>query len=83
MVNDPEFRVYPNPTVGMLTLELPALSGQAATIEITDLTGRRIMTQVLRQAPQSQLDLGGLKAGIYILSVYATDGVRTRRVVVR
>jgi hypothetical protein len=81
VVNDPGFQVHPNPTNGLLSLDIPALAGQKATVKVFDIAGKMVLRRDMYQ--QAQLDLGELKAGVYVLSVYAKDGVRTQRVVVQ
>lgn len=76
-----QLRVYPNPTAGLFNLELPMSVGQSAVVQVADLAGRTVYRQELRQ--QAQVDLSQVKAGIYLVSVYTAEGVRTRRVVVQ
>ena len=59
------FTAFPNPSAGLLTLELPTSLSANASLRLLDLTGR-----VLRQMPAlagHQLDVRGLPAGAYIL----------------
>lgn len=61
------FVAYPMPTTGLLTVQLPAGLPTASTLALHDLTGR-----LLRQQPvpaSGQLDLRGLPAGVYLLTL--------------
>lgn len=83
VINDPDFQVFPNPTTGLLSLDIPSLAGKEATVQVTDLAGRMVFGEELRRQARAQLDLSKLKTGIYVVSIYAADGVRTRRVMVK
>ena len=63
------FRAYPNPSAGLLTVDLPAGLAPGASLQVLDLTGR-----VMRQLPASasgQLALRELAAGAYTLLLTA------------
>ena len=62
------FKVYPNPTSGSLFMEWPGLHPGAMTIELFDLTGRKVMRH---RTTERRLSLDGLPAGIYSLRVNA------------
>ncbi|MFZ5554224.1 MAG: T9SS type A sorting domain-containing protein [Bacteroidota bacterium] len=63
-----DVNLYPNPSNGDLTIEL--LNGEAAQVEITDLTGRIIFS-----SPQNSLrkeySLSAFSSGVYIVKVYS------------
>lgn len=75
-------RVFPNPTDGLVKLDLPYLPGQSATAEVFSSDGRRILS--LRLAgTDGWLDLGREAAGIYTVRVADGGKIWTGRVVVR
>lgn len=79
-------RLYPNPTGGLLTVDIPRLSGTATRIEsrLVDLNGRTVRQP--NTAPYTgrlDLDLSGLPAGIYILQLTDARGGRALRRVVK
>lgn len=80
-------QVFPNPTGGQLTVDLPQLAGNNAPVQfsIIDLTGRTLL-----QGPavftngQAQLNVQALPAGVYLLHLRATArGLVVRRIVKR
>ena len=81
--HDPErtlpFTVSPNPTAGLLNIQLPAGSS-LLDLTVYDLNGRAL----LRGTEQTtNMDLSSLAAGVYLVRVRDTQGRRgTRRVVV-
>lgn len=62
--------VFPNPASGQVTLRLPALASGQAQLTLTDLTGRRVLTQAVRGAADTLVSLpASLAAGVYLLQV--------------
>lgn len=60
--------VYPNPVLDVLTVSGSQLNNNL--VAITDVTGKRVMHEVLRNG---QLNVSGLTSGVYVLTVLA-DG---------
>lgn len=59
-------QIYPNPTFGSFTIELPDASTSAITI--TDLSGRIIATRISHRQHED-FDLGSYPRGIYFIAV--------------
>ena len=68
-------RAYPNPTRGTVTL---VSEGAILSAEVTDVRGG----MVLRQGADSDVELGGLAAGMYVVRARTAAGVGVVRVVV-
>jgi hypothetical protein len=64
---DVKFRLYPNPTAGLFTLQLSEL--KEAKILVCDALGRCIFTKDCRNESQSQINLSGQPKGIYFVQV--------------
>jgi hypothetical protein len=72
-----EFIVYPVPTKDNLTLEYTVNEGQAAQVEMNDLTGKRVIVEQLQPLTDVYtFDLSGLPEGVYMLRV-VVNGVST------
>lgn len=66
--------VYPNPTVGDLTIEFPELLEQRATLEVVDVLGRKVMETTLAQKLHKfTINTNELAAGTYILKIKLND----------
>ncbi len=75
------FKVYPNPTSGLVFIEMDVLFNGEAVVEIHDPTGRMLRREKVSGMPAS-IDMAGLPDGVFLLSV-TTDGWRiVERVVV-
>lgn len=61
-------RIYPNPTKGLLRIDLPALTDQEATIRLHDSNGRLFIQQTAVEQ-NNELNLSAFPAGIYIMSI--------------
>ncbi len=78
----PGFKVYPNPTPGMFTLEMSGNEKPGpASVAIFKMTGERLMTQTLNGGSSHQFSLEGQPAGIYILRIMDTDMVGTVKII--
>ncbi len=64
------FRVFPNPTTGMFTIEFAeAPADQTRSMEIYTLMGERVLSEQLFDGSQHQFDLTFRPKGIYIVRV--------------
>lgn len=65
--------IYPNPTNEYMTIDLSAINKENLSLEVLDLTGKRVMKLEETIADQMKLDLSQLATGTYQLLV--TNGV--------
>lgn len=64
------FRVYPNPTTGLLTLELAGSRNMAETeVAIYNLTGKKVMMQKIAGQMKYEISLEGMPPGLYLLRI--------------
>jgi hypothetical protein len=74
-------KVFPNPTSGQITIELPETASPGGTIEIMRLTGDRVFQQALPPVKTHSFNLGSHSPGIYILRVKQKNEVLTAKVI--
>lgn len=75
------FAVYPNPTSGMLSLNLAALQGRIM-VKVTSLLGQELLDYDLSKGTTvHQLDLSGFEAGTYIIKVITEKGTSMQKVI--
>ena len=78
------FTMSPNPTSGEVTVVLPTI-GEGAMLTVADATGREVRRQTLPPAAETsrlRLDLKGLPAGAYFVTVVTPQGSHTEKLVV-
>jgi len=76
------FRIYPNPTTGMFTLELTGMAlDQRVEIEIYSLHGERILTESYSGDTKHEFSLFTHPAGIYVVRIVTEGMVETGKVV--
>jgi PKD domain len=73
--------VWPNPSHGMITLEIPGTPGRA-TMRLLDLLGRPRLERALGLVENQVIELSGIPAGEYILELHTDEFRSTRRVIV-
>lgn len=74
--------VYPNPTAGVLNVELMNYVGQAVTINITDVLGQTVVTKQIEEvAGNAQLNLENqtLNSGMYFISIDNGQTIQTQQ----
>ena len=78
------FTLNPNPTNGEVTVVLPVL-GEGAMLTVADATGREVRRQTLPPATEAsrlRLDLKGLPAGAYFVTLVTPQGSHTEKLVI-
>ena len=68
--------LYPNPTTGQLTVEMEGLT----SVEVYDLVGQCLMESMAKEG-SAQLDLNGLKNGVYLVKASTATGSVIEKVV--
>jgi len=66
--------IFPNPTSGELTIELP--DSMSGLLTVRDVTGQGVLTLDLHFSDELKLDLGNYDAGMYILELVSESGKR-------
>jgi hypothetical protein len=75
-------KLYPNPTSGILNINLPENNGTEATIRITNILGSVILqTKVVNGSSQLKLDVSGFENGFYFVTVKGSGYENTIKVV--
>lgn len=61
-------RIYPNPTKGLLKIDLPSLKEEIATIILFDLNGKEIIKKVATESSNT-VDLSVYPPGLYVMRI--------------
>ena len=79
-----DVKIYPNPTSGKLSVELPVynISSENSRIEIFNVIGKPVMKST-NISQKSDLDLSGLPNGVYIIKIYDGEISRTAKIMKR
>jgi photosystem II stability/assembly factor-like uncharacterized protein len=78
----PVFKVYPNPTTGVLTLEFTQNSGKKAEVSVSNLIGAEVFRKELSNNDNYQVDLSNQVSGIYLLKVIVDNRRYISKIVV-
>jgi hypothetical protein len=73
-----EFQIYPNPSSGEFTVELK--NGLNKTIEVTDLTGRVVLTNATSK-DKVNINISHLSNGVYYVKVQSNNAVEVIKAV--
>ena len=80
-VGDTKMKIYPNPAQSRVYIDIPSLSLKKVTIEIFDLSGRKLKTQSIYQG-HNDISLSGMVSGIYGLLISDGKNRNLRKLVV-
>lgn len=72
------FRVWPNPTTGLLNMEFDA--NTLATVDVFNVLGERVMTNTFNASGIRVMDLSSLNNGVYYMNVLANGHTLTERI---
>lgn len=79
----PSFSLFPNPSTGMITLELEAEQQEAAVITVRDMMGKQVQKRTWQVQPgENRLDLSlaDLAPGMYLISLQQESGISSSKV---
>ncbi len=69
-ISAPVIKVYPNPSAGIITLELNQKSGKKTEVSVSNLIGNEIFRKELTNVGTYLIDLTNQVSGIYLLKVF-------------
>jgi hypothetical protein len=76
------FRIYPNPTMGLFTVDLQGVRTSANDrLEVLDISGRRIVSEQLGADLTKRVDLTAQPAGSYFVNIHQADRVLREKLV--
>lgn len=74
--------IYPNPSEGMLTVEIPTDVKNQSELVLTDAYGKVVSKHTLNQQ-QNQIDCTALRAGVYFYTVISGQEQETGKIIIR
>lgn len=87
-INNSEFSkavtVFPNPSAGKFTIDMPATAEKSAEITVADALGRVVYAknEKLNGAYNGSLDLSNLGKGVYVLNIKTGANISMRKLVI-
>ncbi len=78
-----EIELYPNPSSGLVTLEIPAsIDPNKMRYQIFDSKGREMRSQIMDGQHRQIIDLSNAPAGIYLVRIFNGAEIRNKRIVI-
>ena len=84
LINTVEVTLFPNPTRGMVDVQLTGLAGESVTAILVDGLGREVSREDLGNLTgqvTERMDLAGYESGVYFLRLEVANAVEVIRVV--
>ena len=80
LLADKQIIIYPNPTKGRITVEIPLSGGDVARITLFDIQGKTL-TDLKNISPTTELDLSGQPAAVYLMRISINSKVTTWKII--
>ena len=77
------FKVYPNPSSGLFTIDLSNVNFSDATINVSDLQGRIIASKLVSSDNKltHNVDLSNVENGVYVMTINSESGTQSVRLI--
>lgn len=75
--------IYPNPTEGICSIQMDLLPADGGKLELTDVTGKLLLSEHLSRPQQYDLNLSGFPKGLYVIKLSTSEGLHTARILHR
>lgn len=79
------FNASPNPTSGLINIQLAGLESDHYSLEVLDITGKLIYSTqlgMLEHTGAQSVDLSGMPSGMYLLKLRSATAYKTLRIIV-
>jgi PKD repeat protein len=76
-----EFITYPNPTKGLLQVNIPELSMEGAILEVMDMNGKIIISQANVLSGTTSIDLSPFNNGLYLIRLIDGESVFMKKII--
>ncbi|WP_299884924.1 T9SS-dependent M36 family metallopeptidase [uncultured Lacinutrix sp.] len=70
-----QYSIYPNPANDILNIKVKKNFGEV-TMSLTDINGRSVLSKTVNLSDETQLNIGALQSGMYILTIKG-EGINT------
>lgn len=83
---DASIQIFPNPTDGMINIEISETGATDLTVEVTNVLGSVIATKEIAKIDTKEtvsFDLSGNAAGVYFINISSDDASTSKRVIVK
>ena len=81
-----KLQLYPNPTTGLLNIELELTDTEVQGIQVFDAIGKIIYDEAIQVSGGTlhhQIDLSGKAKGMYMVNIQTSDAVVTKQVIIQ
>jgi hypothetical protein len=75
-----EIKIYPNPTKGMITVDIPLTDNDISRVSLFDIQGKMIM-DYRSAGTTTDVDLSGQPAGVYIMRIILNNKSTTWKII--
>lgn len=77
------FTAYPNPATDVININWASLSEDAATIHITDISGKTVFSSEVKMDKNTAINISNIQPGFYFLNVETESGSNTQKLLIQ
>ena len=81
IVNSATFNVYPNPNNGIFNISI-SNSVENQTIEIKNVIGQTVYSEIARNSSENTIDLSNLDKGVYTITLISDNGMSSAKKII-
>ncbi|MEJ8804394.1 thiol protease/hemagglutinin PrtT [Pontibacter sp. H249] len=74
--------VYPNPVKDRIIVDLSTFEGQLEKAKLVSMQGKVVLIKNMLDSGRSELSVGSVPEGLYILQLYTNKGIITRKIII-
>ena len=78
-----DIRIYPNPVVDKLTIDLSRIQGQEVSLMMLDASGKPVFNQSEIKEKQVEIDVSKFKSGVYLIRIHNETGAVNKKVIIK
>jgi autotransporter-associated beta strand protein len=78
--NNNQLKIYPNPVQDVLEIQLAEVGGEMVVVEIVDVSGQLVVSQMFGSQRSIELNVSQLNQGVYFLRVKTNSQVLTQKI---
>jgi len=78
-----EFYLFPNPNNGIFNVLSPVFSNKSAILEISDITGKKLVEKRISGSKETTVNVSSLKSGVYVCKIRSKNKFAIKKMVIQ
>lgn len=83
LLKEDEFYLFPNPNSGIFNVLSPVFSNKSAILEISDITGKKLVEKRISGCEETVVNVSSLKSGVYVCKILYENEFAIKKMVIQ